>query len=454
MGPKPKKTTAKSIAKRKEPAVQKKRARTELAPEKSELAKSVFAQRAMVLELSAAETAEKIIPQLVPDISDDEFEPNQENSSIGKEDDDDEDEFDVYEPAAVGTNIEYGEGMETSEFQEEFPEGFLEYAWRRMDEDFEPEEDYERSLISEVLEKWTPPYIPFRLAQEVEFLRPWFENLSEEYPAGNIEEHDDYPLNTDIRFHISDSEIVYEIDSGQPNHLRYAGGTGKGIDIGFDYFHNGRTYVSSSRIFEQEIAQRVRGLEWIAQYLIDNQRDFIMAPNFPTALLRMRTCQQKDFLEFVNQNFAKGKYKKDGFWVSRLIKNKWVLFPFSEEPIALVSMFDEHIEKIKILWKLFEVHVKRGGGPPLTGENQAWFLNEILGDRKDRKKINAQQVRKTLWPKLRLMYPKDMHPSLRIEGEQVGTPKGSSKSETVAEDTLKGLAAKVVKELAEVAISR
>ncbi|MBM4305194.1 MAG: hypothetical protein FJ115_00070 [Deltaproteobacteria bacterium] len=348
------------------------------------------------------------------------------------------DVVDCYDrPCMKLDDIETGNSNDAEPHLPDACESFFTYAFRKLEERFWPSQDYKlREKIEKNLEKWqAPDRLPPFTEMEPE-LRAWFSNIFEQF-TGKMNPEREIDLSTrsevDLIFFLKeDGQIDYRINLGFLDRLH----------IHSQYVAKKVHFPLSSRFsvtgpqLTQLIAARRRALRVMAKFLIQEQSEFLKAKDEDVAFTRLVPKNQSAFTQFANRNGLKIEKTR----TTRVINNKWIRAPFSRSTWPLKIFFGEVAAKLNekqdILMKAFEIHVIRGGRPALTAPDQTFILQQLW----KKSEVNEQQIRKTLWPKIRKIYPKERWNDLRIAG---GTGERSSNDH----QTLISLVEEIKKEL-------
>lgn len=363
------------------------------------------------LEFSTEDLRAKLLPQIEnnPSLVIDELDFYWERMT-SEPDEEEEDSQDAYDPPEMEEDIEEGEGGADLRRLFEPTEGFIQYAHRRIEEDFDEGDIKER--IKNILKN-----IDFNMLSMTDIpedLRQWFENLFNEYPYGSSFGKKTVGKKADIIFYLNNSKICYEINLGFLDHIKLDKNTERIIPISFSGFE------FSPDLLPYIINSRREALILMALFLIEKQESFFKAKDLNTALERLRSIDQKEVIMYLKEKY---NLEKDKTWVSRVVNNKWIQAPFSDRLFPLMVFFDEHIGAINVLKKAIDLHVIRDRNPPLNATDQLVILKALCG-----KKTGSRTIRKTLWPRLRQIYSgkDEKWEELGISG-RAGRPKVNQK---------------------------
>lgn len=230
----------------------------------------------------------------------------------------------------------------------------------------------------------------------------------------------------DIIFYKEDSRILYKVDLGTLENLLLMEPSG---DYGGDRIITvGNAEISFKRLRELIKIRRERMLQ-VAEFLSKSQKNFLAASDLHSAELKFRSYRQQDFIEYLWEKYSQEKkdtpeedrnefIRKNESWVSRVINEKDVKVPFSNEIFDLKEFFNELRERINILVKAFEMNMKILEYTPLSASDQADIVNRLqrLNEYAKSKPISSTDVRKILWPRLKTKYPEGLWKELAISG--------------------------------------
>lgn len=399
--------------------------KTSQAPSKQGLGKKPFiaidpAREGQMLELSLAEIEADFKPQweTLPFLL--EIEDIHSESGYLRKTQEDVDDDEFYDSPDMEQNIEKNwTEDDVKGYEAVTSENLLQYAWRRWEEDFLITGDEKADRVAAVLTRWSPPYFPLMLASEDEELRPWFDVLKEEIPGQESEKPVVANLQPDIIFSFnSDGKMNYEINLGYLDRLL--------IDKSFDTSDCKIPWVKTKKgvttFVEVDVLPGLRqarrkALSMMAEFLIENQKPFLSSAGIGKAVLKLQPRMQNDFVEFTSQ---KG-LKKDKTWAARVVANKMVKVPFSNELFPLDFFFNMNMTFLKLTYlrKILDIHISQGQNQPLSAVEQAMILRALFC-----MDVNEQQVRKTLWAHLQQIFPEHLWDSLKIIGSG-GTQKNS-----------------------------
>ena len=306
---------------------------------------------------------------------------------------------DLYDPPDMEANIETGEGGIEHVFIQEETENFFQYALRQIDEDFDPADDaIDISKISEILKDFKPD--GFSLSDVPEDLQPWFDSLLKEFPSWRNQISNALEPSADIIFQKMGREIHYDINLGILDRIRINKPSGIINPMNLSIIK----YDFSPALMHSLIQARRNGLCLLARFLMEKQAAFLQADDLCSAIERLRSIRQFDFLEYANQRETKPALgfneNKGESWATRVVKNKWIKTPFSEDLFPAKFFFNEYIEPINVLRKAIEIQVIKNNKTPLKAPEQCAILRALCGQ-----KTQSQTIRKTLWPLLQKFYP-------------------------------------------------
>jgi len=339
------------------------------------------------------------------------------------------DEEDFYDTPDMEQNIEndWAEDVVNGSAAEA-SEDFLQYAWRMWEEDFVITRDEKADRIAEVLKLWKPPYSMLTLDPDDEDLRPWFDLIREECPGLQSVKQKRANPQPDIIFSVNSSgDINYEVNLGYLDQLLI----NRSVDSSDCKIPWVKKDIPLGVLNNLRQARR-DALSLMSEFLIENQKQFLCSENLEKAAIRLRPKMQKDFVEFSLQK----KLRKDKSWGSRVIANKMVKIPFSNQLFPLAFFFDMALPKLICLQKAFDIHIIQGQNKPLSSLDQVKILRALSF-----KDINEQQVRKTLWLDLQQLYTPNLWERLKIVGT-AGKPK---EGEHLPKNDLKKLVQKIAK---------
>jgi len=368
-----------------------------------------------MLELSLAAIETDLMPQweYLPIFSDSDDILRKAGPSQGSSSDIDEEDY--FDAPDMERNIEDDwREDEPIDYLAEPAEDFLQYAWRRWEEDFVKTDDENMRRVEATLKQWEDPYFSLLLDSIDEDLRPWFETLEYAYPFRQREERIIPIPQPDIIFSVGNNGIIeFTINLGtlERMHIRQSVGSDT-QEIPWVQIakKNGTRITTTIPINALTGLKKARytALSTVAEFLKDKQSAFLHASDPDKASMRLQPLLQKDFLDFAKQ---KG-HKRDKTWAFRVITNKLVKVPFANQLFPLNFFFNITNLKIMYLQKAFEIQVIRGQNPPLTAPDQVKLLQSF-----GFKDVNQQKVRHTLWSHLRNIYPPHLWDNLKIIGE-------------------------------------
>jgi hypothetical protein len=301
-----------------------------------------------------------------------------------------------------------------------------------MEEDFDPFDDVDDiRRIAEILERIDSD--KFSTSDVPGDLRQWFGDLLDEFSSRRSFGSEPAKPQADIIFYWNNSEICYEINLGFLDRISL----NKTIEIKEPVQLSLSGFHFPPALLPSLIRARGNGLSLMARVLIEKQAAFIRAEDLNTALERLRSIRQGEVLEYLKREYTLERKKT---WASRVIDNKWVTVPFSDELFPLSLFFDEHIGAINVLRKAIELHVIKGKNSALNAPDQLVLLKVLCG-----KETASRTVRKTLWPRLQEIYSekKEEWEKLGISGK-AGRPPSN---QTISASGLSDLINKVSKEL-------
>ncbi len=333
-----------------------------------------------------------------------------------------------YDPPEMESETETGEGGESSGYISEPVENFWQYIWRRLDEDYGEEEDkvfYD--YIANCLRKWQSYDFSLRdirndLKNIRDDLKIWFEELLDEFPSHESDTIELRDNKADIVFYSKKSGVSYEINLGLLE--QYSQGQSiKGkreipltIKEGYSFLPEQIPVL---------IHHRREGMKLMAEFLKEKYANYIRNTDFET-LKNLRPSKQKDFLDYCKDH----GYKKDTSWVSRLVKNKLIKLSFYDEPVSLNIFFsgdEKKIEVISVLKNMIELHIQKGGNPPLTSRDQLVIV-KLLCDAE----IKERNLRLTYWKELQKEYTEERWIEYGIKGKK-GAP---SRNQSISDEGL------------------
>lgn len=282
-------------------------------------------------------------------------------------------------------------------------EDFLQYAWRKWEEDFFVTRDEKAERVAVILDSWSTTNAPLILDEQDQDLQSWFDLVMKECPGRAQKKQKRIVPQPDIIFSISsEGNINYEINLGYLDQISVS------PDM-YEYAVPWGIYDIPLGIVNNLRKTRRDALSLMGEYLIEKQNQFICSETMDKALKKLKPRMQNDFIEFAKQK----KIKKEKTWANRVIANKMVKLPFSNQLFPLAFFFNNMtMPKLICLQKAFDLHIIKGGKKPLTSLDQTKILQALSFN-----DINDQQVRHTLWKHLQQIYPPDLWESLKIVGD-------------------------------------
>lgn len=363
-------------------------------------------RQSAVLELSSVEIENLLSAQLAvhPMVVTDEDNITQGGRSALSDEEDEWNLEEFYDSPDMEENIETGEGETDTSFFSEPSEDFWQYAWRRWEEEFDPDDDKEvKKDIRKILEylestNFSTSFPSEDLLQKYKNYRLWFDDLQSNYPGGDSDFPEAPTKHADIIINWDGSNLDYEIDLGFLDRIiiNNSVATDQQIFIG-----NYEIYPAQLPLL---VEARRAGLILLAEYLIKTQVAFFKAHDFNTALERLRSDYQKNladyFLACVDSDQKERKPKQKEDWASRIIKNKWVKAPFHNDLIPVKLFFDEKIGVLNVLKKALELRVFQDSKKWIAAPAQVMILRAL-----DIRDIKERQVRNYNNKYLKIMHP-------------------------------------------------
>ena len=327
-------------------------------------------------------------------------------------------EYEIFDNPDDEYNIETGEvGASSGPSETADSESFIDFAWRQYFEQFAGEEPEIRDIVSSYLKSWEYPYYPVRqklqMKPEHKMLIYWFDNLKHEY-AGPIQ--DPRPKyvgdSPDIIFTVNGDTVKFEICMGKLERFLI----GQPIQ-GMLKLKNGVGIPLQQ--LNNILSQRRDALEMLAEFLIHKLQKFLKSATLLSSVKNLKLLQQKDFVHYTEEIGS----PMDKSVVSRLVRSKFIKFPFYEELLPASFCFENNklarnqktIELAQqIIEKSFDILLTKYPGKTLSGTNQAKVISENLGI-----EYTSAMVSKTLWAHLqegKYANRKELWSILRITG--------------------------------------
>ena len=323
---------------------------------------------------------------------------------ISEIDEDEIDPLEFYDSDAFDENIEIGEDQRDESFSSEPSEDFFQYAWRRLEEDFNADDEEDKSIINqiaEILEKFETEN--FTISNVPEELKHWFEALYREFPENIVFESEQYEKHAEIIFYWHGNDIEYDIDLGFLDRISINSDKKNSMIL------SDKMSLSQFQLF---IEERRMMMTLLAMLLVEKQSAFFKAPNIRVAVEKLKGLQQVDFIEYLKSVGI----KKDKSIISRLIMDKWFSVPFQKGYLPLSLLFyDKNTFDIGVLQAIIELHVLKNKQAPLKRVDQLVVLKILTGRETGSKTISLH-----LHPPLREIFPgtDEYHYSLGIKGKR------------------------------------
>ena len=289
-----------------------------------------------IMEAPLAQLIQELVPQLNlrPSIGLLEIEPSEpDEDSYEPEEMDGEWYYDAPEMTAL--EFETGEGpVDDDAWVPESSETFELYVWRRLMEEFgpDPDEKYNRWL-GWLLEDPGSTKVPD------ETFKAWFARLKMDFPGLPASDRILSPLPDIVFEYAENGELSFKVNIDMLESMLINAGTDKYEKFDLD-LAKGRTVklISLGVADLRNLCQtRSRNMQCIAAFLVENQAAFLRAPDMQTAMERLRSMSQVGLINTLKATGAGGGRTDRSWasWASKIIKDKWVVCPFSGQPLPL-----------------------------------------------------------------------------------------------------------------------
>ena len=300
-----------------------------------------------------------------------------------------------YDSPHMEENIEVGEeGAAPLPIEEEQCEDFFQFACERMEIDFDQTQWLQ---LTRILGQFDSNEIT--LSEVPEEYRTWLKGLLEEFGWEKGGRDETYPARADIIYFIREGELDYEIDLGFLDRIR--------VNRNMGSIGQSKLVLNNNEIplfvLPNLIQWRRFSLGILGDYLLRNQRKFLLSPNLRTGLNVICSDEQKSLGEYytavMKPKTNKPRKKQGEEWASHLLDNTFIKVPFQEEPLPGRFFFDTRIETLNVLKRVVAYQLARTG-KTLSAPAMAVIL-KVLGV----KDCKARNIRKTYIPELTNLFP-------------------------------------------------
>jgi hypothetical protein len=360
--------------------------------------------------------------------------------------DDEIDEEEMLEPIDPEMDVEVGEGeldeWSLSEDPDEYSEGFIDFAIRRIEEDFKncDDKDLKNKLINHIKKNYS---LSFSIPNEEDLIENYSENLRREYygirsdDTNLLDSNNVGPSIPNIIFELEGDKISYEINLGNLDSYRF--NNSFKLKANTEINIEGASCPLSS--LPNLLENRRVSLNAMANFLIEKHSDAIRAHDMRGAIDLLEPLQNNDFLTYL-KNLENLGVKADEPLVSRIIKGKYAALPCGDI-ISLKKFFERKnvkktVREIEILRTAMSIFMERGYSSSPTASDHLIILIALLDI-----DVKNKSVRNKIFSHLKEIFNEDDWAKLGLSG------KGGriAKSNIVNDEQLTEIINSVIKEL-------